>query len=376
MPPSAIPGHTAGHVDCPLCESRRKKHLNEADFGLLYFRDAAPFWLAERKPELSEGSIHNYEQHLHWLSEFFGDMPLNEVEIIHVEAYQEWRQQPRWDEKARRTFRAGYSPINHEISALQQILATAGLWTEIEKFYRPLKQPKTRAGRALEPEEQQRLFATAWSNPYWQVAYCAALTTINTSATSSEIRHLHLGDIDLRRSILTIRDGLKNEHRDRIEYLNATAAAALKRLLDRAHRLGCSDPEHFLLPHRAHRKGAPADPNRPMGSFKRAWQSMRKAAGLPQVRYHDLRHHIITVLLENPEISEQTVEEIVGHVPGRMKKRYSHIRMQRKKEALNATEVQAPVPQLEFGFEPLRFPPRKMPEPVRTKAKKREAGLP
>jgi integrase len=43
---------------------------------------------------------------------------------------------------------------------------------------------------------------------------------------------------------------------------------------------------------------------------------------------YDLRHHAMTALLENPEVSEETVEDLAGHVSRRMKKRYSHIRME------------------------------------------------
>jgi integrase len=365
-------GHTPGHVNCPLCEAARLRVLPPAEFALLHFRDAGRLWLAEKRRDLSEGSIRNYHQHLRWLNEFFGDLSLGEIHIGHVQEYQKWRQEPRYDEVARRTFRAGYSPINHEVSALQQILDRGALWIEVQKFYRPLKQPKARVGQALDPQDQERLFAVAWSNPYWQVAYCAALISINTSASASEVRHLHLSDVDLKTSRLTIRDGLKNEHRDRTTYLNPTAAAALRRLLERAHRLGCRDSEHYLLPHRAHRRGQPADPNRSMGSWKGAWRAMTRAAGLPTLRYHDLRHDIVTRLLENPDISEQTVQEIAGHVSKRIKDRYSHIRMLRKREALEAVEVKASLPQMEFSFEPL-LPERK--GPVLVTAPRRKVGV-
>lgn len=51
---------------------------------------------------------------------------------------------------------------------------------------------------------------------------------------------------------------------------------------------------------------------------------------------YDLRHHAITALLENPKISDQTAEALAGHTSVRMKKRYSHIRMEAKRAALNA----------------------------------------
>ena len=58
---------------------------------------------------------------------------------------------------------------------------------------------------------------------------------------------------------------------------------------------------------------------------------------------YDLRHHAITSLLENPNISEEVVEDIAGHVSRRMKKRYSHIRMEYKRAAVEAIMAKKPV---------------------------------
>src|SRR6185312_12431401 len=69
---------------------------------------------------------------------------------------------------------------------------------------------------------------------------------------------------------------------------------------------------------------------------KTSWTALRRAAGLPGFRMYDLRHHAITALLENPDVSEQTVEDIAGHVNPKMKKRYSHIRMEYKRAAVDA----------------------------------------
>src|ERR1017187_5697330 len=145
---TTVPGHTAGHVSCPVCETARRKIMPPADFALMHFNDAASAWLNEHKAEIGERTKRNYDNNLRFLGEFFGEMPLREIHIGHVQQYQEWRQRPRFDDKARRTWTAGYSPINHECSALAQILGRAGLWLDIARFYRPLKQPKTRAGVA------------------------------------------------------------------------------------------------------------------------------------------------------------------------------------------------------------------------------------
>jgi hypothetical protein len=40
--------------------------------------------------------------------------------------------------------------------------------------------------------------------------------------------------------------------------------------------------------------------------------------------------------LENPDVSEETVEAIAGHVSHRIKRRYSHIRIEHKRAAIAA----------------------------------------
>jgi integrase len=56
-----------------------------------------------------------------------------------------------------------------------------------------------------------------------------------------------------------------------------------------------------------------ADPNRSMGSWRKAWLQACKRAGL-RFRWHDLRHSFVTRLAERPEVSEQTIRALAGHV--------------------------------------------------------------
>jgi hypothetical protein len=51
--------------------------------------------------------------------------------------------------------------------------------------------------------------------------------------------------------------------------------------------------------------------------------------------------------LEDPETSEETVEAIAGHISHKMKKRYSHIRIEARRDAVNglAASVATGIPQ-------------------------------
>jgi hypothetical protein len=62
---------------------------------------------------------------------------------------------------------------------------------------------------------------------------------------------------------------------------------------------------------------------------------MRAAAGLPKLRFHDLRHHAITELAES-QASDSTVMSIAGHVSAKMLAHYSHVRVDAKRKALDS----------------------------------------
>jgi integrase len=58
------------------------------------------------------------------------------------------------------------------------------------------------------------------------------------------------------------------------------------------------------------------------------------ASRLPGLRFHDLRHTVVTRLLEAGE-PDHVVESITGHLSRRMLEHYSHIRLKAKKAALD-----------------------------------------
>ena len=76
------------------------------------------------------------------------------------------------------------------------------------------------------------------------------------------------------------------------------------------------------------------DASRPIKSWRTAWRRALKDAGL-SIRFHDLRHTCITKLAEG-QASEQTLMSIAGHLSAKMLEHYSHIRMARKRAALDA----------------------------------------
>src|SRR5271170_4779702 len=77
--------------------------------------------------------------------------------------------------------------------------------------------------------------------------------------------------------------------------------------------------------------------SQPIGEWKKAWKDACTTAKV-RYRWHDLRHTFITRLAERPEVSEQTIMSLAGHVSRSMLARYSHIRSQTKQAAISAVE--------------------------------------
>lgn len=224
---------------------------------------------------------------------------------------------------------------------LQQLLKRIGRWDNIAPNYKQLPLSKKKRGRALSPEEKERLFGTAATNPNWEAAFLFALISVNTTAGPKETATLRLKDVDLERRVLTVQpEGAKNEHRVRPIPLNDEALRGVRLALARAACLGATNRDHYLFPFRIHR--ALFDPTRHQTRFKGSWQKMIAAANLPGFRMYDLRHHCMTALLEDPRVSEEVVESIAGHISREMKKRYSHVRMEARRRAVSGLDGSMP----------------------------------
>jgi len=207
-------------------------------------------------------------------------------------------------------------------------------------------------GRALSHDEKTKLIEAAKKKPEWQLARLAAVLALNTTMRACEIRNLRWQDLDFLERILTVQRS-KTEAGERVIPLNADAWTAIRELWERAQLLFGShpDPSWYVFPHGegqgpvAKPKRGPAvsvkpDPTKPMSTWRTAWRKLTREAGLIGLRFHDLRHHAITELAESG-ISDQTIMAIAGHVSPKMLAHYSHIRLEAKRQAINALSGKA-----------------------------------
>jgi integrase len=85
------------------------------------------------------------------------------------------------------------------------------------------------------------------------------------------------------------------------------------------------------------RWGTPNDPTQPTTSFKTAWGNLCTEAKV-SCRIHDLRHTATTKLAES-DASDSTIMALAGHLSRAMLERYSHIRMNAKRQAMESLSL-------------------------------------
>ncbi|MFL6464745.1 MAG: tyrosine-type recombinase/integrase, partial [Bryobacteraceae bacterium] len=244
----------------------------------------------------------------------------------------------------------GPRTINLEVKALRMILSEAKCWARIGQEYTPLRESKKGPGVALNQKQLQHLVETASSKPEWETAYLAAWIAANTTMRGGEIRKLRHRNVDLVSCVVRIeREATKTDGGCREIPLNEEAIAAFTRLIQRAHSLGSTLPDHFLFPAVAFRytkeaksaKGLGYDPTHPIKTWRSAWRSLRRAAGLPTFRFHDLRHTAITAMATNG-VPIPSIMAVAGHLSPEMTRHYTHISSEAKIAAVATLGVFRP----------------------------------
>ena len=334
-------------TDWREAQSKEKDLIGQATEGKLTqtsatlarqpFGAAADDYQTARKLELATASRAKEKQLLVQLRIYFKQDPLKVITVKRITEYRTWRA----DQKV------GPATLNAELGILRRILKRAKLWARVADDIRPLKEPST-IGRALSEEEKLRLLKTAVMRPEWETAYLAGVLCLNTTARGCELKGLHWEDVDLFARTLTIRTS-KTAAGERVVPLTDVAISALARLRRRAEGFGTVEPSHYVFAAFVPKftfsgkrvidyNVTGFDPTRHVKSWRTAWRTLTKKAGLPGFRFHDLRHCAITQLAENGT-SDSTIMAIAGHVSRRMLERYSHVRMEAKRTAMEALAV-------------------------------------
>jgi integrase len=289
------------------------------------FSIAAEDWLKTRTG-IARSTERSYKLAISQLKTDFGKQLLCDLSGEDLAAYQTRRKR---DGVSNRT-------VNLELGVLRSILRRYRMWEAIAADVDFLKE-RASPGRALTHEEETTLLDVA-SKSRCRSLYPVIMLAINTGMRASEIRGLTWAQIDFLAKSLTVGLSKTAAGTGRIIPLNPRTVAVL------THWRGLfpgAEAEHYVFSHEKYglagndRKQCAYEiiPTEPMHRWKVAWESARKAAKV-SCRFHDLRHTFISRLAES-QASDSTVMALAGHVSRAMMERYSHIRMEAKRKAVD-----------------------------------------
>jgi integrase len=238
--------------------------------------------------------------------------------------------------------------INEEVGELFRIMGAFGEAVRLQlKRGKKLKLPEREdVGRALSADEEKNVLVQARASVSAHI-YSAVVIALNTGLRDSEIRSMQWRQIDFFKQILTVGKSKTAEGTGRTIPLNSELVKALAEHQTWYEKnVGKATGDHFVFPKGAHNR---FDAKQPVTSFKTGWNRVRRDAKV-SVRFHDLRHTLITKLAESGA-GDETIMGIAGHVSRRMLSRYAHIRTDAKRKALESivTAASIPVPQSQDG---------------------------
>jgi integrase len=176
------------------------------------------------------------------------------------------------------------------------------------------------------------------------------MLTATTTMRPVELRRLQWKDLDATNQTIAVRRS-KTEAGARLIPLNDEACSAVTALKRQADTLQAYASENFIFPRTRPR----LDASKPMGpsGWKTAWHSLCREAGkankkreieesprLTNLRFYDLRHLAITLMLENG-VPEGIIRDVAGHIDPAMTRHYSHPRLAARRAAVETITIRS-----------------------------------
>ncbi|MCB2190417.1 MAG: site-specific integrase [Deltaproteobacteria bacterium] len=209
------------------------------------------------------------------------------------------------------------------------------------------RQKKATVGQAFTPEETQVFLGKCLE--YYPNHYPLFLVAFRTGMRLGELLALQWGDVDWHNCLLVVRRSYKNGRtsgtktgRERRVDMSAQVVEALRELNARRKREAMQAGLGEVVPWIFHRDGMPIAQNSIRHYYKR---TLRKA-GLPDRRFHDIRHSFATQLLTLGQ-PVTYVKEQLGHSSIKITVDiYGHLIPGSNRDAVNQLDTLAPATHL------------------------------
>jgi integrase len=211
---------------------------------------------------------------------------------------------------------------NRVLALLSKMFSLAVKWKSlpenpckgIEKF------PENPRERYLHKDELKRLVVALDAFPDRNIASAIALMML-TGCRKTEALRAEWNQFDLEQGVWTKPSHHTKQKRVHRVPLNAAAVELLKGI----HRI--RDKENpYVFPGRVE--------GQPLQDIKKAWEAIRQAALVPDLRMHDLRHSYAS-MLASQNLSLPIIGQLLGHTQAQTTKRYAHLLDEPLKEATN-----------------------------------------
>lgn len=205
--------------------------------------------------------------------------------------------------------------VNRELACLRNIFNRAAEWGKFVSVPPKIKLARENNERVkyLSEGEAQKLLEMS-PEPLKSIVIIA----LNTGMRRSEIATLKWRDIDIKEGILTLWD-TKNKEKRHVP-LNETAINILLKAQS-------GNKTEFVF------VGKDLISHISSVYISHTFRKVVKKAGMPDFRFHDLRHCFASWLVMKG-IDLKTVQELLGHKDFRMTLRYSHLSPDHKKMAV------------------------------------------
>ncbi len=295
-----------------------------------FIQDTYTPWAKAHRPRTADGTLERIKHH-------FGKWNEKPIAGLTVEDIETWRL---------KRINEGTAPstVRRDLDSLASVLTRATKLGKLaDNVVRRVERPRidrTPKVRYLDRDEEKRLrdalaerdgemreardSANRWRKerkqdllpklPYFGDHLTPALlVSINTGVRRGELLALHWSAVDVKHKQLTVEGHTAKSDQTRHIPLNTEALEALQHWREQ-----CPDVERVF----------------PIATgFKTAWAALLTRANITRFRWHDLRHHFASRLVQ-AGVPLNTVRDLLGHASMAMTLRYAHLAPDQKREAV------------------------------------------
>lgn len=206
--------------------------------------------------------------------------------------------------------------VNREVACLKNMFNMAIKWKKTTK--NPVREIKL----YKEPKGSMRVLS--WDEQKALLPACAdylrliVLTALNTGMRKEEILSLTWDKVNFEKQLIAVENTKNGE--GRVVPMNLELTNILKNVKRIGEQVFCQpDGRHFA-------------------SIRNGFEAAVRRAGIPHIRFHDLRHTFATRYMGKGDVV--TLKDILGHKTIEMTLRYAHATLDKKRwclEMLNVT---------------------------------------